>query len=173
MNKLPVLIVLLVLAGATFVSCKKDDASASNSVTISGSFDVGEKTFNNPTFDLGSPNDHIGYFTPMIGKTENMIVVEPSSQLELGNNIVLDYELDIYRVTPGEVASYARLAVFLPEKNSGLWIYCNNVAVTLTKVGAVGDYIEGKYEGTFLLDKKEEIHFVKGYFKVKHVEQVK
>lgn len=173
MKKLLTLIAAFVLLSITLVSCQKDDESASNSVTISGSFDVGDKTFNNPTFDLGSPNDHIGYFSPMIGKSENMIVVEPADYIELGNNIVLDYELYIYRTTPGDATSYANLAVFLPTKNGGLWLYCNNVAATLTKVGEVGDYIEGKYEGTFSLDKKEDItHFVKGTFKVKHVNLV-
>ena len=60
MKKLHSLVVMFALVGTTFVSCEKDDEAAANSMTIIGTFQVGENQYTNPTFNLGNPDDHEG-----------------------------------------------------------------------------------------------------------------
>lgn len=171
MKKLLTLIAIFAIVGATLVSCEKEDEeSLSNYIKITGEFTVGEKTYTNPTFDLGEPDLHIAYLSPMFQKT-NMIKVEPFEAFDLGNNIILDYDYYIYGEAVGEFESNANIAIYIPEKVSyGFWIYCSDLTTKITKVGEVGGYIEGEYEGTFYPDKKSvEGYPVKGKFKVKRI----
>lgn len=172
MKKLLTLIAMFTLVGATFVSCEKDDEeSLSNYIKITGEFTVGDKTYTNPTFDLGEPDLHTAYLSPMFEKT-NMIKVEPIEEFDLGNNIMLDYDYYIYGETLGEQESSAYISIYLPrEKADGFWIYSNDIFTKITKVDEVGGYIEGEYEGTFYPETKDvEGYPVKGKFKVKRIE---
>jgi len=181
MKKLFSVMLALAIFSAIFISCSKDDenASPSNSITITGEFIIGEKTYTNPTFDLGEPELHEGYVRPNYQNLKvpvpNMIEIEPFDQFDLGNNTVLDYGYSIYSDAPGtDLPSSAHIEVYLNvAKESGIWLYCDNLLTTVTKVGDVGGYIEGTYEGTFYPSVKSEVSYpVKGKFKVKRIEYI-
>ncbi|HSA04809.1 MAG TPA: hypothetical protein P5145_04365, partial [Tenuifilaceae bacterium] len=166
------LIAMFAIVGATFLSCQKDDEeSLSNYIKITGEFSVGDKIYTNPTFDLGEPDLHKGYLSPMVSKTGNMIKVMLVDNFELGNDIVLYYEYYIYGETVGEFESSAYVGIYLTTKGEyGTHLYCDDLTTKITKVGAVGGYIEGEYEGTFYQDKKAvEGYPIKGKFKVKRI----
>ena len=173
MKRLFTAIVVLALVGATFNSCKKDDSTISNSVTITGTFTIGDKTYTNPTFNLGDPDLHQGYLTTYYKvPTYNGLRIEDVDGIDLGNNTLLSYNCDIYTVEPGVTTMYCYLEIYPSlAKTTGLYIYSSDAAVTVTKVDAVGGYIEGTYEGDFFLDKKETVPYhLSGKFKVKHTE---
>lgn len=95
--------------------------------------------------------------------------------IDLGNNIYLYYDFDIYSATTGsdiEMSAYIVIYENIQTK-SNLYIYDLNALATITKVGDVGEYIEGTFEGDFDYDKKGVIppFHVKGKFKVKRVEE--
>ncbi len=172
MKKLLTFITVITLLGVTFVSCQKESVdSTENYIRIMGEFTVGDSTFTSPIFNLGSPALHVGYLSPMDSKEVNMIRIEPDSALVVDNDIVLDYNYYIYGSTEGEFESSANVAIYIPAKTSGFWIYSDDFTTTVTKVGNVGGYIEGNYEGTFFLDKKTEVSYpVKGKFKVERID---
>lgn len=171
MKKLLALIAAFLFVGITIVSCDKDESeSASNSITITGNFEVGNKTYEDPTFILGNSDDNIGWFQPNIKKGDSIIVIGAVSEIDLGNNIALYYDYTIYGDTPGEFQSSAHIAIYLNESKTSLSIFCDNLTITLTKVGTVGGYIEGFYEGNFQPEvKKAETYAVKGNFRVRRV----
>lgn len=172
MKKLLTFITVITLLGVTFVSCEKDsEVSSENFIRITGEFTVGDSTFTSPIFNLGDPTLHVGYLSPMVSKEGNMIKIEPDSALVVDNDIMLDYDYYIYGSTTGEFASSAYIAIYVPVKTSGFWIYSDDFTTTVTKVGNIGEYIEGYYEGTFFLDKKAEVSYpVKGKFKVERID---
>lgn len=162
-----------------FIGCKKDnnDAPGSNSITITGTFTVGETTFNNATFFLGDPNAHEGYVRPnyqIVRKDVlNMIEIVPVNNIDLGNNIFLSYEYYIFTDTPGSVQSELYIKVLEGDVKGNFMIACYNAPVKITKVDEVGGYIEGTFEGTFHIDKKSvDSYPVKGRFKVKRIEYI-
>jgi len=171
MKKTFVLIAVFALAVSVFVSCEKSDESSSNSITITGTFTVGDKTYENPTFDLGDPTAHIGYIQIQVPLKSNRIYVGPKEPFDVGNGIFLNYEYYINGDAPGTYESDAYVSVYIPNGKSGIWLYSSDLTSTVTKVEAVGGYIEGYYEGTFYPDKKTvEGYTVAGKFKVKRVE---
>lgn len=171
MKKLLALIAAFLFVGITLVSCDKDESeSASNSITIVGSILVGDKTYENPTFDLGNSDDNIGWFQTNYKKSDSIIVIGAVSEIDLGDNIALYYDYTIYGDTPGDFQSFAHIAIYLNESKSSFSIFCDNLTTTLTKVGDVGGYIEGFYEGSFQPEAKtSESYAVKGNFRVKRV----
>ncbi len=180
MNKVLTSAIALIFISAMFLCCKKDDNStATNSITITGTFTIGDKTYTNPTFDIGDPNLHKGIIRPnyQVQKypTSNMIYIEPVDIYDLGNNIALNYYYSIYSDAVGaDISSSAYIGVYLnSEKGEGVWLYCDNLLTTVTKVGEVDDYIEGTYEGLFTESpaKKDVVEYpVAGKFKVKRYE---
>lgn len=177
MKKLLSALLVLTMISTIFISCSKDDenTSPSNSISITGTFTVGDKTYTNPTFDLGDPSEHEGYIMPNYQKipAPNQIKIQAAEDFDLGNNILLDYYCYINTNTPGEASASAYIEVYMNVAKEGLWIYCDNVTATVTKVGDVGGYIEGTYVGTFYPDKKIEVSYpVKGTFKVKRIEYI-
>lgn len=169
----------LTIFSAIFISCSKDDenASPSNSITIQGEFTVGDKTFTNPTFDLGTPDDLTAYLANY-GKSEtyNTIVID-NEDVDLGDNFAMNYDIDIYSDTVGSdfsMSAYIAIYENIMAKQGGLYIYSSGAKAKITKVGEVGGYIEGTFEGDFYYDKKAPEpapFYVKGKFKVKRVEQ--
>jgi len=174
MKKLLSAIFALALIGIVLNSCKKDDETIlDNSITIEGTFTIGEKTFTNPTFNLGEPNLHIGYIRSGFNKSGNIIIAEPFDEFELGDGIMMNYTYYIYNDTVGESESDVNISVYLPVKSGGLFIHSGSLVTKITHVGDVGGYIEGHYEGLFYPNvKKEESYFVKGKFKVKRIEPI-
>lgn len=169
---------VLTMISAIFISCSKDDenTSPSNSITIQGEFTIGTKTFTNPTFDLGSPADLTAYLGYNTKTTEYNTIYIENEDIDLGNNIFMDYDIDIYSATTGsDFSMYVYVAIYenIPAK-SGLYIYSYDAKATVTKVGDVGGYIEGTFEGDFYYDKKiiEVAPFhLKGTFKVKRINE--
>jgi len=176
MKKLFAVMLALTMISTIFISCSKDENnSPSNSITIQGEFTIGTKTFTNPTFDLGSSADLTAYLANYSKSTYNTIVIS-SDGIDLGNNFLMDYDIQIYSVIPGtDISMYAYVAIYenIPAK-SGLYIYSYDAKAKVTKVGDVGGYIEGTFEGDFYYDKKiptpAPFH-LKGTFKVKRIEQ--
>lgn len=174
MKKLISFIAVLAVVSALFVSCEKDEETLSNSVKIEGTFTIGEKTYTNPTFNLGEPEAHIGYLVNYgIAKEYNGIYIEHAEDVDLGDNVELEYYFQIYSAQVGESTMSSEFEIYLnlPVKESGLYIYSNNASVNVTKIGDVGGYIEGTYEGDFYYDDKkaEAPFFLKGKFKVKRI----
>ncbi len=172
MKKLITLFTVFVLVGITVVSCEKDDSeSASNSIKITGTFTVGDKTYENPTFDLGDPTAHIGYIQIQEPLKSNRIYVGPKEPFDVGNGIFLNYESYINGDAPGTYESDAYVSVYIPNGKSGIWLYSSDLTSTITKVDEVGGYIEGYYEGTFYQESKlTGSYTVKGKFKVLRIE---
>lgn len=174
MKKLFTLIAMFALVGATFVSCEKDDESASNTITITGTFEVGDKTYTNPTFDLGSPEDHIAWTqatTPMKNGSANMIKVYLKDEIiNIGGVYNLYYRLRIYNDQPGAADGDINVEIFTDEEKSSVYFGSDEFLVNVTSIGEVGGYIEGTYEGTlYCMNKSVEGFPVKGKFKVKRV----
>jgi len=172
MKKLVSAIAVLAVVSALFISCEKDEESLSNSVTIEGTFTIGEKTYTNPTFNLGEPEAHVGYLVNYgIAKEYNGIYIGHEENVDLGDNVELEYYFQIYSAQVGESTMYSEFEIYLnlPVKESGLYIYSGNASVNVTKIDEVGGYIEGTYEGDFYYDKKgsEAPFYLKGKFKVK------
>lgn len=174
MRKLFTLVFAITIVGLIFNSCKKDDETVlDNSITIEGTFTVGDKTYTNPTFDLGASTDHKGFRYPMYVKSIEptyMIKIEPLEDVfDLGEGMLLEYDYYIYSDAVGvKTNSEVEFGVFDPLKQVGFWLYSNNVTTTVTTVDAVGGYIEGTFEGTFYVERKVETTYpVKGKFKVK------
>jgi hypothetical protein len=172
MKKLITLIAAFVLVGTSIVSCEKDDSeSASNSITIKGTFTAGDKTYENPTFNLGDPSDHIGFIQTNIPVKANRIYVGPKEPFDVGDGNFLNYESYINGDAPGTYESDAYVSVYIPNGKSGIWLYSSNLTSTVTKVDEVGEYIEGYYEGTFYQETKSAGSYtVKGKFKVLRIE---
>lgn len=178
MKKLLTLIAAFALVGVTFVSCEKDDEeSASNSITITGNVVIGEKEFTNPTFNLGNPDEHQGYTVTFVKKNvANGIIIEPVELISIGNNLLLGYQMEIYSAEVGQTTMYCNVSIYdgTPlNKTYGFAASASQVTVNITKVGAVGEYIEGTYEGEFGEPTKTEIptYQIKGKFKVKRIAQ--
>ena len=175
MKKLFTTIIVLTLIGASFYSCKKDDASISNSLTITGTFTIGDKVYTNPTFNLGGPEQHMGYLNTANKASANSIHVEPWDIVELGNNVFLNYNFEIYTAVSGPeaVEMFTNLNIYLGgAKSSSLFLYSNNATAIVSKVGAVDDYIEFTFEGDFYeVIKKTVLYHINGTFKVKHTLQ--
>ncbi|HSA05185.1 MAG TPA: hypothetical protein P5145_06315 [Tenuifilaceae bacterium] len=179
MKKLLTLFAVFALVGITFVACEKDDEeSASNSITITGTFNVGEKEFTNPTFNLGEPDEHQGYTVTFIEKNVyNGIIIEPTDLISLGNNLYLYYKMEIYTAQPGTTTMYCNVSIyegFIDKKFiADFYVVSQDANVTINKVGALGEYIEGTYEGDFYVPTKAELppYQIKGKFKVKRIAQ--
>ncbi len=177
MKKLFPLIVVFALVGATFVSCEKDDEeSTSNAITITGTFNVGEKAFNNPTFNLGNPDGFEGFLTSYDVKEANGIKIYAPIDIDLGNNIYMYFEMEIYTAQPSTTTMFTNVFIhegLITKKINGFSLSCSQGSVTINKVGAVGEYIEGTYEGDFYETLKKDIppYHVSGKFKVKCVSE--
>ena len=177
MKRLLTAIFAFALIGIVFTSCKKDDETVlDNSITIEGTFTVGDKTYTNPTFDLGLSDQYIGYtYSNTKLLFHNTIGVEIES-FDLGNNALLDYSLTINTAVAGaeEISIQANLYIYLDAaKTSNFQLYSDSAKAIVTKVDDVGGYIEGTFEGDFSEPgKKTTPYHVKGKFKVKHIENI-
>ena len=162
MKRLLTAIFVLALIGVSINSCKKDEATASgNSVTITGTFTVGDKTFTDPTFDLGTPEQHYGYtyYNTKPPVATAIQIGSGENDIDLGENVFLYYYMDIYSAAPGtaiETYSYFEVYLDTPAKSTSLSIYSYDALATVTKVDEIGGYIEGTYEGDYYYDKKNE-----------------
>jgi len=177
MKKIITLFAMFALVGATFVSCEKDDEAVANSMTITGTFQIGENQYVNPTFNLGNPDEHEGYLVSFIGKkVDNGMIIEPIMDIDLGNNLYANYEMEIHTAQPGTTTMYCNVSIYqgLVDKKTiaDFYVVSQDADVTVSKVGAVGEYIEGTYEGDFYEPTKNEIppFHIKGSFKVKRIE---
>ncbi len=178
MKKLLSLFFVLAVVGTTFVSCDKDDdeTPVTNSVTITGTFTVGDKTYTSPTFDLGSPENHKGYIEEMITKGEKrvspLVISQVDDSISLGEGYSIRYKFFINSIVVGQTNGYARIVVYDKAENEA-YLTSSECAFNITAIGNVGEYIEGTYEGTFaeLEPLKGSVTYpVKGIFKVKRVE---
>jgi len=176
MKKLYTAMLALTMVSAIFISCSKDDETpTSNSITILGEFTIGDKTFTDHTFDLGSSSELEGYLTTINAKNSvnNAIRIE-NEGIDIGNNILFNFDLEVYSASVGDnISMYADVQVYqnIPLKQTtSLYIYSNNATANITKVGDVGGYIEGTFEGDFNYSGKVVAPFyLKGKFKVKRV----
>jgi len=174
MKKLLTLIAMFALVGTTFVACEKDDESASNTITITGTVNVGQKELIDPSFNLGDPENHVGFLTTFDKAEANAMIIEPADFISLGDNLYLDYEMEIRSAEVGQTTMYCNVSIYegIPyDKSYNFYVYSSEVAVNITKVGDVGEYIEGTYEGEFGVPTKTEIptYQIKGKFKVKRI----
>ncbi|HOZ15888.1 MAG TPA: hypothetical protein PLH91_10890 [Tenuifilaceae bacterium] len=176
MKKLFTLIAVFALASATFVSCEKDDEeSITNSITIAGTVYVGAQQLTSPTFNLGNPENHEGFLATFYNKAEpNAIIIEPVDLISIGNNLYLYYEMQIYSASIGQTTMYCNVSIYEGQpgrKVSGFYVSADDITVNLTKVGAVGEYIEGTYNGTFYIPVKSvpDSYQINGKFKVKRI----
>jgi len=162
----------LALVGLVFNSCKKDDETASeNSITIEGTFSIGDKTFTNPTFDLGSPVNHYGHLVNL-GKlnSSHAIQIRDEEPIDIDNNIELQYYLFFYGAQEGSFSGEGKIEIYIDAtKQSYVILSANLINVKVIKVEEVGGYIQGTYEGTFYNQNSEDSYPVKGVFKVMHV----
>ena len=172
MKRLLTAIFVLALIGASFYSCKKDETThnPNNSITITGTFTIGDNTFTNPTFDLGEPTNHVGsYRIYTLPATVNGLEFYPKNDIDLGNNVTLSYENEIYSAATGTADMFAEFHFYL---NGTLFtLYSETATAKVTKIDAVGGYIEGTYEGTFYepTRKNQTSYSIKGSFKVEHI----
>lgn len=168
MKKLLTLISVFAFVSAIFVACEKDsEGSASNTITITGSFDVVDKTYTNPTFDLGGSDNYVGFAIVTKNAFLSDIRIECLEDINLGSGYMLNYYLNLYQVSKGE--SIGSLGIEVSKEDGYVYLYNEQIPVNVTKMGEIGDYIEGNYEGTLYFGSKETLT-VKGKFKVKHIE---
>lgn len=177
MKNLLTLIAVFALASSMLVSCEEDEDAVANSITIDGTIQVGVTQYNNPTFNLGSPDKHEGYLVSFIDKKiANGIIVKPITNISLGDYLYANYEMQIHTAQLGTTTMYCNISLFkgfIDKKVvADFYVVSQDADVTVTKVGAVGDYIEGTYEGDFYEPTKKEIppFHIKGNFKVKRIE---
>lgn len=180
MKKIFALLFAFTLISAFLISCSKDEnnpSTPSNYVTILGEFSIGDKTFTNHTFDLDTPTELEGYLTSNVAKLPvyNAIRIE-NEGIDIGNNMVFNFDLEINSASVGDnVSMYADISIIqnnsIPAKQStSLYIYSESATANITRIGDVGDYIEGTFEGDFNYSTKVVPPFhVKGKFKVKRV----
>lgn len=168
MKKLFTLIAVFVLVSATFVSCEKDDdESASNTITITGTFEVGDKTYTNPTFDLGSPENNNAWVRNDLSVIRAFLKDEI---MVIGGGYSLYYVLRIYDEQLGMGEGEIDFAISSADQSS-IYFTSNEFSVNVTSIGEVGGYIEGTYEGVLYppTAKNADGFPVKGKFKVKRV----
>ncbi len=134
MKRLLTAIFTLALIGFIFSSCKKDETTPlSNSVTIQGEFTIGDKTFTNPTFDLGEPQKFVGYFRNFIKSKEfNGFNFFPTDNIDLGNNVSLSFDNEIYSVVVGPATMFIELHFYF-NGNSSFSLYSETATATVTK----------------------------------------
>ncbi len=177
MKKLIYLTAFAALLITVIQSCKKDNEQEglTNYVKIEGTFTVGEKTYVNPTFDLGNPEDHEAELYSEINKSAyDGITIIPAQEFDLGNYNFLMYYIDINSAEVGSAQMYYNIRISSTYEKAGLFISSDAVAVNITKIGEVGGYIEGTFEGDlYYAVKKQETPFhVTGKFKVKRYESI-
>jgi hypothetical protein len=176
MNKFIKVVYLFTLTGLSLVSCSKDENEpAFNTLDIQGEFTVGTKTFTNPSFNLGSPDSLYAYVANYGKGSEYNTIVLANEDIDLGNNFTLDCEVEVYTNEPGtDLSMNARVSIYEnSSKGSDFTVFSEGAKATVTKVGEVGGYIEGTFEGDFYYPVKGNNDGplqIKGKFKVKRVD---
>jgi len=142
-------------------------------MSLSGSKEIGNKNYCNPTFDLGSATQNIGYIYTTDEYTATsieIIRIASIDSINVDNNIYVKYYLDINTTIAGsnEVEVFSYLLYYCPYQNSKTAFYYHNsnkdkfdllnksgikndsdktgMYAKVTKVGAIGGYIEGTYK---------------------------
>lgn len=176
MKKIITLFSLIGILSIAFLGCKKDsEEGATNYVKIEGTFTVGVKEYVNPTFDFGTPEDSEAELYTAIGKkTFNGITIVPVQEFDLGDSNYLMFYIDINSAEVGPAQMYLNIRISSNYEKVGLYISSDAVDVNITKIGDVGEYIEGTYEGDlYNATKKQDLPYhVKGKFKVKRYESI-
>lgn len=174
MKKAIKIFMLIALFSASIYSCKKDDTTdtPSNSITIEGSFTLGDQTFTNPTFDLGTPEENVGLMiTPTKQIMEGIRISPLNDSIDLGNDVLAYYTFYFPTTELGHTALNGFFEVYTKDELNYFYIYAESAVANITKIDEVGGYIEGTYEGLFYLDKKSiDSWYLKGHFKVKRAE---
>ena len=172
MKKLFTLIAVFALVSVSFISCEKDDEeSASNTLTITGTFHVGDKTYTNPTFNLGNPDNHNAWVqNPLKADVTCIRAYLKNEIMDIGGGYTLYYVLRIYDYQEGETGGELDFAISSTDQSS-VYFSSNEFSVNVTSIGEIGGYIEGTYEGVLYqtVAKSAGGLPVKGNFKVKRV----
>jgi len=174
MKKLFLFFLSLTTIFVSFTACEKEDGKLTgvNVVSFTGDLVIGNKTYTNPTFDLGDPNEHIAYTRPQYNKNSvvNIIKMEPWDIIYLPDNLVFNYNFDINTDEVGVAESDGYIEISIDDSEEGIWLY-GEFTTTITKIEEIGGYIEGTYTGTFYpsIKKKENPIAVEGVFKVKRI----
>lgn len=174
MKKLILFLLALVTISVSFVSCEKEDEKLTgvNVVSFTGELIIGDKTYTNPTFDLGDPKEHIAYLRPQYNKNSmvNFIKMEPWDIIYLPENLVFNYNFNINTDKVGVAESDGYIRISIDDSDEEIWLD-GEFTTTITKMEEIDGYIEGTYTGTFYSYNKKEGNpiTVEGAFKVKRI----
>lgn len=156
----------------SFISCEKEnEMTGVNVISFTGEFVIGNKTYTNPTFDLGDPKEHIAYLLPQYSEKNSssyFIKMEPWNIIYLPNDIKFNYNFNIYTDKIGTAESDGYINIFsINNEDEEIWLN-GSFTTTITKIEDIDGYIEGTYTGSFYpSNKKENPITIDGIFKVK------
>lgn len=170
MKKFFALIAVFALVVATFVSCEKDnEESLPNYITINGDIVVSETlTYSNPTFDLGSPDDHFGRYESSLSSDKSILIGFKNGNSDIGDGYLLEYYVRLF--PDQKSASLGQISIEIyKEGESGIGFGSQEINANIISIGEVGGYIEGTYQG-IIYPKKGDGYTVKGKFKVRHTD---
>lgn len=163
-------------------------------MSFSGTQKIGNRNYISPTFDLCSPTQNIGYiYTTDVYTGTNIEIIRIASidSINVDNNIYVKYCFDINTTIAGsnevEVFSYSlyycpymnsKTAFYYHDSNKDKFNVLNKSGIKndsdkigmyarVTKVGAIGEYIEGTYK--LYNYNPPVLHITHGRFKVLRV----
>lgn len=167
-----VLFLALAMLSFTFLSCEKNSSEPANYLKIEGSFTIGEKEFINPTFNLGEPEEHEGYFVYFPQKENNAIEIIPTQAFDVGDNLLLMYYMQLNTAQVGSAQMEGNIRIY-PEEGEPFIISCEGIDANITKIDEVEGYIEGSFQGDYYISLTKVLPYhVKGKFRVKIADQI-
>lgn len=167
-------VLMLSLVAFAMASCENDESSDyDNSITISGNVTIDGKTYSNPTFNMGTSMEVVGYtyLTENLSAQIYYTAVYPSTEMiDGGGGLSLHYYLVLEKNEPG-TAGFTGMIMFHKNDAMVFRLESVNVQVTIDKIDPVGGFIEATYSGTFSDgENNPKIYTVTGKIKAKRIE---
>lgn len=174
MKRLSIILMLSALA-FSFTSCESDEKQDyDNYITISGSVTIDGKTYNNPTFNMGTSKEVQGYTYLTYNPTAQIYytaVYPKTEMIDAGGGLSLHYYLTLEDNKPG-TAGFTGMIMFHKGDQMVFRLESTDVQVTINKIDPVGGFIEATYIGTFSDgDNNPKTYTVTGQIKATRIEE--
>lgn len=151
MKRLTIILLLSTLA-FSFTSCESDEnQDYDNYITISGSVTIDGKTYNNPTFNMGTSMEVQGYTFLTYNPTAQIYyttVYPKTEMINAGGGLSLHYYFTLESDKP-DTALFTGMIMFHKGDEMIFRLESTDVQATITKIDPVGGFIEATYIGTF------------------------
>lgn len=172
MKRLSIILMLSALV-FNFTSCENDESEDyDNSITINGSITIDGKTYNNPTFNMGTSMEVKGYTWLTDNPTAQIyyIGIYPETDLiDTGNGLGIHYYIVLEGSQPGTCGLTGNI-MFHKNDQFVYGLESKSVQATITKVDQVGGFIEATFTGTFQnFDNNPTTFTVSGKIKAKRI----